>query len=206
MYKIYRNIYKLLASRKCTILNPILEERDFFKTIDANGVIIIDAKRQNDELVKVALFKDDSRYLGSLQDFRKFIKVIQKPIPESIIIFRPPITDGPSKYKNNAWTGSYLKHFDENIYVEAFDYRKIIANFPEHVFWVEQEIASKVKIEEFLELTKKDITSLESIYVDDTAVVWLGARPGDVIRVLRPSEASGMAIAYRLVKASKAFV
>jgi DNA-directed RNA polymerase subunit H len=45
----------------------------------------------------------------------------------------------------------------------------------------------------------KQRTSFPRIYNTDPPIVWIGGRPGDMVRIYRPSETVGESIAYRYV-------
>lgn len=75
--------------------------------------------------------------------------------------------------------------------------RKILV--PDHQYVPKHEIMSK---EEALEVLKKyncTPTELPLIYVTDPAIVELGVRPGDMIRITRNSPTAGESIYYRYV-------
>ncbi len=67
------------------------------------------------------------------------------------------------------------------------------AMVPEHQIMTEEELTGL--------LSRYSITSeqLPRIYYDDPAVKIIGAKPGDVIRIIRTSHTAGRAESYRLV-------
>jgi len=72
-------------------------------------------------------------------------------------------------------------------------------NILEHVLVPKHEVLSP---EEALEVLKKlgvSPKNLPWISVDDPAAKAVGAKPGDIIRVVRKSPTAGVAIAYRYV-------
>lgn len=64
---------------------------------------------------------------------------------------------------------------------------------PEHV------IASAEEVQELLRWRKLRLADLKKISAHDPPVVWLGARPQDVVRIAMPSESAGTAYDYRVV-------
>jgi DNA-directed RNA polymerase subunit H len=64
---------------------------------------------------------------------------------------------------------------------------------PEHIICPEDEL------QELLEKYRIDKTQLPKIFVSDTAVKAIGAKPGQVVKIFRESPVTGRAIAYRLV-------
>ena len=67
------------------------------------------------------------------------------------------------------------------------------AMVPDHQIMTEDELAG------LLSLYKITSEQLPRIYHDDPAVKTIGAKPGDVIRIIRTSHTAGRAESYRLV-------
>ncbi len=69
-----------------------------------------------------------------------------------------------------------------------------IEGMPEHRY------ASAEEVHELIYGYYKTIDTMPKIHASDPAIIWLGARTGDIIRIIRPSESAGYSIAYRYVK------
>jgi DNA-directed RNA polymerase subunit H len=67
------------------------------------------------------------------------------------------------------------------------------AMVPDHQIMTEEELTG------LLSLYKITSEQLPRIYHDDPAVKTIGAKPGDVIRIIRTSHTAGRAESYRLV-------
>jgi DNA-directed RNA polymerase subunit H len=67
------------------------------------------------------------------------------------------------------------------------------AMVPDHQTMTEEELTG------LLSLYKITSEQLPRIYHDDPAVKTIGAKPGDVIRIIRSSHTAGRAESYRLV-------
>jgi DNA-directed RNA polymerase subunit H len=67
------------------------------------------------------------------------------------------------------------------------------AMVPDHQIMTEEELTG------LLSLYKITSDQLPRIYHDDPAVKTIGAKPGDVIRIIRTSHTAGRAESYRLV-------
>jgi DNA-directed RNA polymerase subunit H (RpoH/RPB5) len=209
LFSVYRNIYELLRFRNYQIRSPQQEKDEFIEYVNKNEYIIIESIQtsgiRKDKLAKTILFKQNCKFLSSSGEFKKIIRHINKDEPESLLLIREPIPEKPFGHKANPWSNFFIKHLSEKMFVESFDYRKFIINMPLHICWVPQEIMDDTEIKQFLEENRKNVTALHGICRDDTSVIWLGARPGDIIKVRRPSESSGEAIVYRQVKKTYAF-
>ena len=70
---------------------------------------------------------------------------------------------------------------------------------PDHVYVPKHEIMSKEEAEGVLEKYNCTPTELPLIYVTDPAIVSLGVKPGDMIKIHRKSPTAGVSIYYRYV-------
>ena len=70
---------------------------------------------------------------------------------------------------------------------------------PDHVFVPRHEIMKKEEAEEVMARYHCKPTELPLIYVTDPAIVKLGVKPGDMIRITRSSSTAGESIYYRYV-------
>lgn len=70
---------------------------------------------------------------------------------------------------------------------------------PDHEYVPKHEIMTKEEAQAVLEKYNCTPTELPLIYVTDPAIVGLGVRPGDMIRILRQSPTAGESIYYRYV-------
>lgn len=70
---------------------------------------------------------------------------------------------------------------------------------PDHTYVPKHEIISKKKAEEVLEKFNCKPTELPLIFVNDPAIVGLGVKPGDMIKITRKSSTAGESLYYRYV-------
>ena len=70
---------------------------------------------------------------------------------------------------------------------------------PDHVYVPKHEIISKKEAEEVLEKYNCKPTELPLIFVNDPAIVGLGVKPGDMIKITRKSATAGESFYYRYV-------
>jgi DNA-directed RNA polymerase subunit H len=70
---------------------------------------------------------------------------------------------------------------------------------PDHVYVPKHEIMTKKEAEEILIKYNCKPTELPLIFVSDPAILGLGVKPGDMIKITRKSATAGQSIYYRYV-------
>jgi len=68
-----------------------------------------------------------------------------------------------------------------------------------HVYVPKHELLTKKEALEVLEKYHCKPTELPLIFVNDPAIITLGVKPGDMIRIVRKSETAGDSLYYRYV-------
>ncbi len=69
----------------------------------------------------------------------------------------------------------------------------------DHILVPKHEILSKEEAEELLKTLGVSREQLPKIRADDPIAREIGAKPGDIVRIIRESPTAGRSIAYRLV-------
>ena len=77
--------------------------------------------------------------------------------------------------------------------------KKNIILVPDHVYVPKHEIIDKKEAEEVLQKFNCKATELPLIFVNDPAIIGLGVKPGDMIKITRKSGTSGESLYYRYV-------
>ena len=77
--------------------------------------------------------------------------------------------------------------------------KKIPILVPDHVYVPNHEIISKKEAQKVLEKFNCKPTELPLIFVTDPAILGLGVKPGDMIKITRKSGTAGESIYYRYV-------
>ncbi len=70
---------------------------------------------------------------------------------------------------------------------------------PDHIYVPKHEIISKQEAEQVLEKYNCNPTELPLIFVTDPAILGLGVKPGDLIKITRKSPTAGTSLYYRYV-------
>ena len=74
--------------------------------------------------------------------------------------------------------------------------KKNIVLVPNHAYVPKHEIMTKKEAEDVLQKFNCNATELPLIFVTDPAIVGLGVKPGDMIKITRKSGTSGESLYY----------
>ena len=77
--------------------------------------------------------------------------------------------------------------------------KKNVILVPNHAYVPKHEIMTKKEAEEVLQEYNCNATELPLIFVNDPAIVGLGVKPGDMIKITRKSATAGDSFYYRYV-------
>jgi len=77
--------------------------------------------------------------------------------------------------------------------------RKVITLTPDHIDVPKHEIMIRKEAEEVLEKYHCKATDLPLIFVSDPAIIGIGVKPGDMIKITRKSATAGESFYYRYV-------
>ena len=77
--------------------------------------------------------------------------------------------------------------------------KKILARAPDHIDVPKHEVMTRSEAEGVLEKYHCKATDLPLIFVTDPAIIGIGVKPGDMIKVTRKSATAGESFYYRYV-------
>ena len=77
--------------------------------------------------------------------------------------------------------------------------KKVITLAPDHIDVPKHEIMTRKEAEGVLEKYHCKSTDLPLIFVSDPAIIALGVKPGDMIKITRKSATAGKSFYYRYV-------
>ena len=77
--------------------------------------------------------------------------------------------------------------------------KKNLVLVPDHVYVPKHEIMAKKDAQKVLDEFNCKPTELPLIFVNDPAIMGLGVKPGDVIKITRKSPTAGESLYYRYV-------
>jgi len=164
------------------------ETKDFKKflaTIASNNVSKENKKQK----------KQSSENIVSKENKKQKKQSSENNLPREIILVIEKINKTIYKRINNFYT-QYSADF---IAVNAYHYFLFIMEIPKHISVPPHFIAKKEEIQEFCAQHYCEPIDFPKILSTDPQVIWLGAHPGMCIKIIRPSETSGINIIYRYV-------
>jgi DNA-directed RNA polymerase subunit H (RpoH/RPB5) len=118
-----------------------------------------------------------------------------------------------STYKNNhkilvvdEISEKPMQQFDETKFTEVFEEKNLMINLMEHYASPQYEVLTKNEITDFLDSYQVKKIKLSKMFQSDPASRYLYLKKGQIVRILRNSNISGLSIAYRIIKKGNAFV
>ena len=128
-----------------------------------------------------------------LESLRNIVSDLAKAEVYHAIVVGTGINKRMKEYLDN------LQRESTPIRVEAFEYEELIINITKHELVPHHEILSKTEKEQLLDRYKVTENQLPRINVADPVARFLGARRGDVIKIVRKSPTAGRYVTYRYV-------
>jgi len=180
--------------------------------MDKNGYITVAAINNNPrnkrKFVIILIFKEDSGTMLTQSNIKQTIERMQKNIEDEldeIIITsssdnckKQGVISGVESFKIDGSKSLDLE--GKYPYYNLYPFDIFCTDIPAHVESHKHEIMSPAEVEQLLKDLCKPITSLQIEKSDDPQVVWVGARPGQVLRVISPSSITGEMIVYKYVR------
>ncbi len=194
---VYENIYEMFHYRGIKDAPAKKDSKSFNEEFLTTGFKSIKAKNKRNEYVLFIITQENSGYETKSADamalINKQIRATGAEISELIFITSKPIGSHLAK--------TFAKFEVENpqIHLELHSYEMFISVKPKHVSYDEHIIMKPEEVQELLNFMNINIGANPRIFTTDPAVVWIGGREGDMIKIRRRSETAGQAYYYRLV-------
>jgi DNA-directed RNA polymerase subunit H (RpoH/RPB5) len=194
--EVYYNIKKLMEYRNI-ISNYNFVSRDDFSKVKASEYIKIDGTRSFSGTTRdvfIFMIMPDSKYSSTSPVFRKLLTLIptdKKETADILFISSDPFSNHLIKVIDDE------RHNYPKIYIEHYTYEKFSIEIPKCDSVPHHEIVPDADAKEILKWCYKKKYDMPKILVSDTPVVWIGGKPGDLIKIDRISETTGKYIVYR---------
>jgi len=200
LYELYKNIFALLKYRKYADPDNMYTEKQFMSQIDLNKFIKVSSSgiiNNNNKLrvpIDIILLHDESTYLSKKEYFDKLLKNVSIPSdkPHEILIF----SESPV---NNTVANSI------NLLISKNDKLLFRVVHPCKIMVDMSKINSAHKV-----LTDEEYDAEQGVYnipkynlpkikINDTMVIWTGARVDDVIKVTTICSNVANSTTYKIV-------
>lgn len=226
LYTIYQNIQVFYKYRKLTSLDDLLSQDEFVKKIQKEKYLLLSAisnsyvynsngeldnaklesvksevenfneksKSANLQLTYLLLIYPNTEAENKRANMMKFINYIRYPNSEILIITPIKVSSGVSKGLNALTLSKEHKQHS----FKMFTYSLLNSILPEHELVPTYTILNDEDVTQ-LKSWYIDINNLPKIFENDPQMVWIGAKVGQVIKYLYPSEITIEAIGYCIV-------
>lgn len=179
---VYGNIKTYMEKRKIKPLNEYTEN-EFRNGIRNRGFVVIGSEK-----VIIVITSDVSAIPAKQSDFQKLLNNIKLDKKELVLVSHRYISTNIREYANA-----------NNINLYSYTYSIFLIDItkapmvPEHILLTPEEA------DEFRRTASCDmLNNLPKISILDVQAIWLGARIGDIIKIIRMSESTGYSVYYRV--------
>lgn len=193
--RVYENLIKMMEYRNVALAEPALTTDIVSQKLNHFEYVIIHGKRPSTDMrgeaaVYVILLSPTSKYAAKSAEFKKLLKVLPKTKIEVVFISEEPLTIHIKKVLVQI-------RLEMLIAIEDYPYSIFMIEAPKHESVPIHTIATDAEVAEFCIEHFTTRERFPKIIQSDVQAVWLGLKPGMVVRVDRISETAGTAIAYR---------
>jgi DNA-directed RNA polymerase subunit H len=197
---VYENVSKMLVKRGCILVNPLLPEADVVKKMVQPEYVLLHGRRTIDDprgaadVVSIVI-APDSKVAKNAAHLKKAITdalALKKAAPMEILF----ITNELMPDRLIKQDDLYSKHVDVTLF--NYEYKIFIVDITDHVSAPVHLLVPEAEITEFCKKYYTTRDKFSKIPTTDPQAVWLGPRPGMVVKILRASESAGIAPVYRV--------
>ncbi|MFX0060569.1 MAG: DNA-directed RNA polymerase subunit H [Candidatus Hermodarchaeota archaeon] len=172
----------ILETRGYEMAGGVVED-DEAEAVRIQGVRKVEDQEEN-ELIVIQIPYEESVGIKAVRNFKKYLE--ESGIEKGILL-------AIEKYTHYAKAGC------EKEGIETFSVKFPFFNLFEHNLVPLHEFATEEEIQELKETYSLELYQLPKITIDDPAAQLLGAKIGQVIKIIRKSPTAGTHIVYRYV-------
>ena len=178
------NIVKMFTERK------MLNSADLEKNIDAilklqSDDLIYSMKLNNERTLSIKIVFQKITAMNKSYGITDFLDSFQDDI--KIIVVRD--------ISKKAYMHIYNNYPNTEIFLE----KNLMINLIEHVLVPKHELLAENEYEDFFEKYHCKKRNIPKLYTTDPVAKYYNMKPGNICRILRPSEKSGYVVSYRIV-------
>lgn len=229
MYTVYLNSIKMMENREAKPLGGPVSEKEFTSTVDAYHYICTYGSRPQSPTrgavaMAVIVCAPGANVSNKTADFQKMIDIVSRGkemtairkelgnSTDNIVVIISNVDVKAAKSTEDGGRSGLSTHVqkrvinlnDESRIIEVHNYALFKMHLPSHVASFPHSIAGPEEMHLVEKYLLMHADNYPKILVNDPQVVWLGARPGQVVRIDRASDTAGIAVGYRVVVANDA--
>lgn len=175
-----------------------MHENDVARTLDAVDFIKIEGKRKifdREYQTFIFMLSPNSQCATKAEEFNKrILETLPMGYFELVVI-----SNAESPSTNIVKKVRVAKQLMRNTFVEFLSYNNLICVVPEHKAVPKHEIISDNEVNRICDTMFIQKINLPRIKVTDAALIWYGAKPGQVVRISRDSDICVQNDSYRIV-------
>ena len=192
-----------------TNLIKMLTNRGFINTENINKYIEKIIKEDNDDQEYIVLLDNETNYNTTIKNKKIFMKIFDYKITS--INKNSPIGEFISKFDSEykILIVQDINQKSENIIdsystqSEVFKISQLMINIVDHVLVPKHIVLSKDETDKVLEAYRAKKRDMMLIRTTDAVAKYYNMKPGEIVKIIRPSVMTVEAPAYRLVIKSK---
>lgn len=198
-YEVYKNAkvffeYRGIIPDPKTNLNMSREELVKILIREEHVKLIGTNSKNNNRKFMLVIIAPSSKYALHTPQFKKLMNNIPLADPlDLMFISETPLTN----FIQKELVEQKKKH--PSVYIEHHKYSLLTIIIPNHDLSQKHILLTPTQAKEFTESNYTSPIEYSKIRAGDPMIVWLGAKPGDFIKVERASESTGKAITYHYV-------
>lgn len=213
-YAIYQNLHRLCEYRGATVTSRVIDPADHIAQMDSLHYAQITAERGADDvrgaahivIAQLANGHNIETKSDLFQGFlNRFIRAQKKDATETNIIVVTSQDISPNVRTKINTANASVTPGSSPLFIEHVLAARVRIIVPEHITVPEHSIVPRDVVKKMCEELHITLANFPRIIVTgdkpDAMAVWLGLRPGMLVRIARVSSATGRSIAYRACSA-----
>lgn len=197
---IIKNIKLAIIHRGGELTNSISDDK-INSMFGMKGYVIIPAIRKNDDIrgdagICFSFVTKNSKAYSASADYERLISLMTQSLPTSLCYELVVVFEGGND-GNLDTKATKIMEKNPNYHIRNVNSLKFVIDVRAHSRSAVHIIATDKEIQEFCLNSKCLSSSFPQIVESDSQVIWLGARPGMIIRIERLCENAGVTTVYR---------
>jgi len=204
MIQVYKNTLEYYKRRDINIINEISDiisnDEEILKRSEYNKKHLIIYGMKNNIIIMSIIFDENSNDIARGADFESFINSKYTISKKYSLVSQINII---TKYEINKNIKRAILNihnlFKRNTTIHNILWSTFTIVVPDHEAVPKHSIMTAEESKAFFDMYRCNRGDLQKIHLSDPAIIWLGANVGDIIKIDRLSENTGISIGYRVV-------